>query len=86
MASRLTTADNPFNPFTQWVQWFEWDRAAGYNTPGYLARIAVTSDEQSEGDQDAAIEDAIDEILEEHPTGIYKRASEPRTSASATKV
>jgi hypothetical protein len=86
MASRLTTTDNPFNPFTEWDQWFQWDHAAGYDTPSYLARIVVTSDELPEADQDAAIEDAIDEILEEHPSGIYKRASDPRTEEATAKV
>jgi hypothetical protein len=86
MASRLTTTDNPFNPFTEWVQWFAWDHAAGYDTPSYLARIVVMSDELPEADEDAAIEDAIDEILEEHPTGPYVRASDPRTEGTATKV
>lgn len=77
MASRLTTTDNPFDPFKQWQQWFQWDHAAGYDTPSYLARIVVTSDELSEADQDEAVEAAIDEILYENVLGIYKRASPP---------
>lgn len=73
MASRLTTFDNPFDPFTQFAQWYQWDQAAGYDTPGYLARVVVTSDELSDADQDEAIEAAIDEILENNGLGIYKR-------------
>lgn len=82
VASRLTTTDNPFDPFNQWQQWFEWDRNAGYNTPNYLARIVVSSDELSEHDQDEAVEAAIDEILFENVLGIYKRVEDPDQSAS----
>lgn len=78
MASRLTTKDNPFNPFTQFKQWLQWDMAAGYNTSDYLARVVVTSDELSDADQELAIEQAIDEILEENVLGIYERVTDPR--------
>lgn len=81
MASRLTTTDNPFDPFEEFNQWFEWDRAAGYDTPSYLARIVVTSDELSEADQEDAIEQAIDEILQENVLGIYKRVTKSDTAA-----
>ena len=77
VASRLTTTDNPFDPFTQFQQWMTWDHNAGYDTPNYLARVVITSDELSEADQDLAIEHAIDEILEEQPDGIYRRVMEP---------
>jgi hypothetical protein len=80
MASRLTTVDNPFDPFTQWTHWYKWDLDAGFDTTGYLARIVVTSDELSEADQEAAIEEAIDEILTEHPEGPYKRVLDPEIS------
>lgn len=69
----LTTYDNPFDPFTQWDEWFAWDQAAGYNTPGYLARIARTSGELSELDQHQAIQQAIDEIVELNVLGIHKK-------------
>lgn len=78
MASRLTTTDNPFDPFTEFKQWMAWDMRAGYNTSDYLARVVVTSDELSDADQDLAIEQAIDEILEENVLGIYKRVTDPR--------
>jgi hypothetical protein len=69
----LTTVDNPFNPFTQFDEWYQFDRAAGYNTPSFLARIVKTSDELSEADQSLAIEDAIDEIVTENVLGIYRK-------------
>lgn len=72
----LTTTDNPFDPFTQWDEWLAWDTGAGYNTPGYLAKVLVTSDELSEADQAAAIDSAIDEIVKENVLGIYKKVSQ----------
>lgn len=69
----LTTMDNPFDPFTQFEQWFEWDQAAGYCTSGLLARIARTSDELAEGDQHLAIQLAIDEIVQENVSGMFKK-------------
>jgi len=70
----LTTIDNPYNPFTHWDEWFAYDELAGYNTSGLLARIAVTSHELSETDQNIAISNAIDEIVRENYLGIYTKA------------
>ena len=72
----LTTIDNPYNPWTNYDEWFAWDAQAGYHTPGYLARIVRSSDELSDEDQSLAIEQAIDEIIEENVLGIYKRVAE----------
>lgn len=72
----LTTIDNPYNPWTHYDEWFAWDAQAGYHTPGYLARIVRSSDELSDEDQSLAIEQAIEEIIEENVLGIYKRVAE----------
>lgn len=69
----LTTVDNPFDPFTQWDEWFAWDAAAGYHTPGLLARIANVSDDLSDADVNMAIQDAIDEIVKENVTGMFRK-------------
>jgi hypothetical protein len=45
----------------------------GYYTCAYLARIARTSDELSQEEEDIAIESAIDEIVEHNILGIYKK-------------
>lgn len=74
----LTTVDNPFNPTTQFDEWNTWDTAAGYHTLSYLARITITSDELSEADQSQALEAAMDEILEIHAGGFYKKVPVPR--------
>lgn len=73
----LTTEDNPFNPFTHWAEWFAFDAAAGYHTPAYLARVVRSSDELSDADQEASIDDAIEDILKENLLGIYKVVEEP---------
>lgn len=71
----LTTVDNPFDPFTEFKQWLAWDTGKGYNTPGLLDRIVVSSDEMSEVDQALAIQDGIDEIVRENVLGLYRKVS-----------
>lgn len=71
----LTTIDNPFDPFTQFDEWFAFDEAKGYHTCAYLARIAKTSDELSEADEEVAVEAAIDEIVKFNILGIYKKVT-----------
>ena len=66
--SMLTTLDNPFDPFTQFDEWYDFDESKGYHSCSYLARIAKTSDELSEADEEKAIELAIDEIVKETTT------------------
>ena len=74
-AVMLTTVDNPYNPFTNFDEWRAFDEAKGYNTCEYLARIAKTSDELSETDQNLAIQSAIDEIIRINVLGIYKKVT-----------
>jgi hypothetical protein len=73
--SMLTTIDNPYDPFTQFDEWYEFDTEKGYDTCSYLARIAITSDELSQQDEDLAIESAIDEIVALNVLGIYKKVT-----------
>lgn len=76
-AVMLTTIDNPYNPFTNFNEWRIYDESKGYFTCAYLARIAKTSNELSEVDEDLAIEEAIDEILKFNVLGIYKKVEAP---------
>jgi hypothetical protein len=76
----LTTVDNPFSPVTQYDEWERWDEEARYFTPALLARIAVTSDELSETDQDLALEEAIDVIVNEIQPGFYIKVSQETDS------
>jgi hypothetical protein len=71
----LTTVDNPFDPFTQFDEWMAYDHQLGYNTPSLLARIAKTSDELSDVDQSLAIQQAIDEIVDENVSGMHRKVS-----------
>lgn len=73
----LTTVDNPWNPFTNYDEWYQWDHDHGYDTPGFLARIAKISDDLSDADNDLAIEQAIDEICTENVNGMYRKAIRP---------
>lgn len=71
----LTTVDNPFDPFTQFDEWMAFDEASGYGTSAFLARVVKTSDEMSEADQSLAIEQAIDEIVDENVNGMYRKVA-----------
>lgn len=71
----LTTVDNPFDPFKDFDNWFNFDIEKGYNTCSYLARIAKTSDQLSDYENDLEIERAIDEIIEHDFLNIYKKVS-----------
>jgi hypothetical protein len=75
----LTTVDNPWNPYTDYDEWYAYDQSHGYNTPGYLARIAKTSDDLSDADNDLAISQAIDEIISLNINGMMKKVSNPNT-------
>lgn len=72
----LTTIDNPYSPFTQPDQWYWFDRQMGYYTPEYLDRIAKTSSALSDAQNDAIIDEAINEIVSLNPLGIYKKVRE----------
>lgn len=76
----LTTIDNPYDPFTQYDEWLSWDEQSGYFSNALLSRIAITSDELSETDQEVAIENAIDEIIRENLSGMHKKVSKESES------
>ena len=69
----LTTKDNPYDPFNQFDSWFTYDVTNGYNTCGYLARIAKTSDALTEPENNAEIERAIDEIIKYDFMDLYRK-------------
>ena len=71
----LTTIDNPFNPFDNFTSWFLYDVEKGYNTCSYLARIAKTSEQFTEKENDEEIERAIDEIIEHDFMHIYVKVT-----------
>ena len=80
----LTTYDNPFNPFTRFDEWLEYDIRLGYNTSSFLDRVAKLSNDISEADQVLAIQNAIDEIVQENVSGMWRKVS--RDSAKDFEV
>lgn len=69
----LTTVDNPYNPFSDFSNWLMYDNLMGYGTCSYLARIAFTSNQLTENENNLEIERAIDEIIENDFLKIYKK-------------
>ena len=76
----LTTFDNPYDPFEQFTSWFLFDVEKGYNTCSRLARIAKTSDQFSEKENDEEVEQAIDEIIKYDFMHVYKKVSKQSNS------
>lgn len=72
----LSTIDNPFNPFEDFKSWFLFDIEKGYNSCSYLGRIAKTSDQLSDVENDEEIERAIDEIIEYDLFNVYIKVKE----------
>lgn len=77
----LTTFDNPFDPFEQFTSWFMFDVEKGYNSCGYLARIANLTDDMSDQEANDEIERAIDEIIQYDFMNIYKKVKKNTTPA-----
>jgi hypothetical protein len=73
LRSMLTTIDNPFSPFDEFVSWYAWDVRSGYHTTSFLARILVDTDQMSDFDIELYNEQAIDEIIFENVSGVYRK-------------
>ena len=71
----LTTIDNPFDPFEQFDSWFLFDVKKGCNSCDYLGRIAKTSEQLSDDENNKEIERAIDEIIKYDFTNTFKKVS-----------
>lgn len=69
----LTTFDNPYDPFEQFTSWFLFDVEKGYNSCAYLGRIARTSEQFTEEENNKEIERAINEIIKYDARNIYKK-------------
>lgn len=72
----LTTFDNPFDPFTDFTHWYLYDVEKGYNTSSLIGRIAMTSDQLSEDENNIEIARAIDEILKYDFLNQYKKLAD----------
>lgn len=82
----VTTTDNPFDYFTQFDQWLAYDTSKGYHTLSFLARIVRSSDDLSDADQESAIDDAVNEIVEYNVLGIYRKVEEKDTTELTTEL
>lgn len=71
----LTTVDNPYDPFTDFNAWMAFDIRMGYNTAGFLARVAMIADDMPESYQEEAIQRAMDEIVAENVSGMWRKVS-----------
>ena len=71
----LTTVDNPYDPFEQLDLWFLFDEEKGYHSCAYLGRIARTSDQLSDEENNLEVERAIDEIIKYDFMNIYKKVT-----------
>ena len=69
----LTTVDNPYNPFEQFTSWLLYDEEKGYHTCAYLGRIARTSRQLTEDENNFGVERAIDEIIKYDFRNIYRK-------------
>lgn len=81
----LTTIDNPFDPFEQFRSWFLFDVEKGYNTCAYLGRIARTSEQMSDEENDIEVERAIDEIIKYDFLNIYKKVKKQGNSRKSNQ-
>lgn len=77
----LTTVDNPFDPFDDFDRWFAFDEEKGYHSSGLLARVTEISDELPESDMVRVVGDAIDFIILNDLTGIYKKVEQKAKAA-----
>lgn len=73
MSVMITTSDNPYDPRTSFPAWYAWDVINGYNTCAYLARVLNETDDFPQEYNDRLTEQAIDEIIELHADGLYKK-------------
>lgn len=76
MKSMLTTFDNPFDPFDEFDSWYRFDVDKGYNSCSYLDRIARTSDQLSDFENEKEVEKAIDEIIQYDFMNIYTKVTQ----------
>lgn len=76
----LTTIDNPFDPFDQFDEWFAYDTQHGYNSCGFLARIARTSSAMTESEIVSELERSIDEICAINVFGVHRKVVRKRNT------
>lgn len=71
----ITTYDNPFDPFKDFNRWYLEDQRLGYNSWEKVARFCSQSENMTQEEELADIEKAIDEVVMNDFTGIYRKVN-----------
>lgn len=77
-AYMLTTIDNPYNPFVDFDRWFEYDEVTGYKSCERIAKLAKVNSGMSNDEIAEAIENAIDIIIANDFTNLFRKVDEKR--------
>ena len=84
---RLTTFNNPYNPFHEYAEWHAYDCLdLGLSSAEYLSRIAHTSEQLSDYENEEEIERAIDTIIALDPFFIYRKCPDTETVEETRKI
>lgn len=69
----LTTVDNPYDPASQFDEWYKFDHERGYYTDQRLAKIAKTSINLTDAENQRIINGAVDDFIRLDELGLFKR-------------
>ena len=72
----ITTFDNPYHPIEEFDKWYAFDLNHGYDTLGYIARLADFSLNDSEEVHDYKEEKAMNQILENDFLALYYKMND----------
>lgn len=79
----VATSDNPYDYFKEFAQWNNFDTAQGYNTLSLVARLCNSSEELSESEEEQAIDEALNSVVELNVTGkenVFYKFVYPKTN------
>ncbi len=69
----LTTVDNPYHPAYQFDDWYKFDHERGYYTDQRLAKVAKTSINLTDAENQRIINGVVDDFIRLDELGLYKR-------------
>lgn len=69
----ITTIDNPYDPFDDFDSWYRFDMDKNYNSCALLDRVAYTSEQFTDIENQKELERAIDDIIKFDVLNIYKK-------------